>query len=105
MNVLKILTFVSFLIPNFIFNILPLQAINVCKVTDPTGTPLNIRTSPNGQIIGKLSNQKEVYIEEIISDNKGKPWAKVGGYGVDGKYRIYGWVFREFISCYERYDH
>lgn len=105
MNILKLLSFLSVLIPNLIFNILPLQAESVCKVTDPTGTPLNIRTSPNGQIIGKLKNKKEIYIEDISYDNKGRSWVKVGGYGVDGKYRIYGWVFREFISCYERYDH
>ena len=27
-----------------------------CKVTDPTGTPLNVRQSPNGKIIGTLAN-------------------------------------------------
>ena len=26
---------------------------NRCKVTDPTGTPLNVRSEPNGKIIGK----------------------------------------------------
>ena len=27
-----------------------------CKVTDPTGTPLNVRSAPNGKIIGTLAN-------------------------------------------------
>ena len=27
-----------------------------CKVTDPTGTPLNVRDGPNGKVIGTLAN-------------------------------------------------
>jgi hypothetical protein len=27
-----------------------------CRVMDPTGTPLNLRTAPNGQILGNLAN-------------------------------------------------
>ncbi|BAY03526.1 SH3 domain-containing protein [Anabaena sp. PCC 7938] len=70
-------------------------------MTDPTGTPLNVRDIPNGRIINKLKNGKEVYILEITYDNKRRPWAKIGGYH-NGQYRIWGWVFREFVSCYNR---
>ncbi|MEA5553570.1 SH3 domain-containing protein [Anabaena cylindrica UHCC 0172] len=81
--------------------ILPAKAEKVCQVTDPTGTPLNIRDIPNGRIINKLKNGKEVYILEIAYDNTRRPWAKIAGYH-NGKQRIWGWAFREFISCYNR---
>ncbi|MBD2181133.1 SH3 domain-containing protein [Planktothrix sp. FACHB-1355] len=77
------------------------QAESVCQVTDPTGTPLNVRDRPNGRIINTLRNGREVYIQEISYDNKGRPWAKIGGY-YNGQYRVWGWVIREFISCYNR---
>ena len=35
-----------------------------CKVTDPTGTPLNVRDSPNGKIVGTLANGVLVAIVE-----------------------------------------
>lgn len=68
----------------------------VCKITDPTGTPLNLRIAPNGQITGTVKNNTEVYIYEIVSDGKNQQWAKVGFKG-----RVWGWAFREFISCYQ----
>jgi hypothetical protein len=76
------------------------QAAKVCKVTDPTGTPLNVRDQPNGRVINALKNGREVNIEAITNDSKGRSWAKVSGY-YKGEYRIWGWVLREFISCYE----
>lgn len=45
-----------------------------CKVTDPTGTPLNVRQSPNGKIIGTLANGTFV----IIVDSKKPPTASPG---------------------------
>ena len=76
------------------------QARQICKVTDPTGTPLNVRYAPNGEVINALRNGREVEILEIDYDQQGRPWARIGGY-YQGKYRIWGWVIREFISCYE----
>jgi hypothetical protein len=75
------------------------QAQEVCKVTDPTGTPLNVRSEPNGKVVNSLRNGREVYIHQTAYDNKARPWVRVGGY-YQGKYRIWGWVLREFISCY-----
>jgi hypothetical protein len=80
---------------------LPAKAEKVCKVTDPTGTPLNVRDQPNGQVINFLRNGREVYIEEVTYDDQDRPWVKVGGY-YNGTYRVWGWVFREFVSCYDR---
>ena len=37
-----------------------LRGIIVCIVSDPTGTPLNVRATPNGRIIGSLSNGTRV---------------------------------------------
>lgn len=78
---------------------LPARAERVCKVSDPTGTPLNVRDSPNGDIINTLRNGREVDIIEIVNDEQNRSWAKIGGY-YEGNYRIWGWVIREFISCY-----
>ena len=61
-----------------------------CIVTDPTGTPLNIRSSPNGNIVGTLRNGTAVVIQDTAYDRQGRAWAYIG----------VGWVFREFISCY-----
>jgi hypothetical protein len=93
----------SLLILSSIAVALPAKAERVCKVTDPTGTPLNVRDQPNdnGQIINSLRNQREVYIEQEAKDDQGRPWVKIGGY-YNGRYRVWGWVFREFISCYNR---
>lgn len=68
-----------------------------CKVTDPTGTPLNVRATPNGKIIGKLKNNTTVYISEYDYDEKERTWALVFDAKTD---KYIGWVFREFISCY-----
>jgi Bacterial SH3 domain len=81
--------------------ILPAKAEQVCQVTDPTETSLNVRDRPNGQIVYTLSNGTEVYIHDLANDDQGRPWARVGSYD-QGEYRIWGWVIREFLSCYNR---
>lgn len=78
---------------------LPAKAETSCKITDPTGTPLNVRDEPNGKVINALKNGRKVYIHQISYDSKGRPWAKIGGY-YNSEYRVWGWVLREFISCY-----
>jgi len=77
------------------------HAERVCKVTDPTETPLNIRDEPNGKIINKLRNDREVYITDTTYDNKNRPWVYLEGY-YKGEYRHWGWAIREFVSCYNR---
>lgn len=90
---------ILFLIGIFAFaNVTETQAQR-CKVTDPTGTPLNVRASPNGRITGKIRNGTVVYIENTAYDNRGKEWARIGTYR-GRNYVVLGWVFREFISCY-----
>jgi hypothetical protein len=73
----------------------PALAGDRCKVTDPTGTPLNIRDQKKN-VIGAIENGRIVYVQRYGEDNAGKPWAYVSTQGG----RRLGWVYREFISCY-----
>jgi hypothetical protein len=50
-----------------------LRGIFVCTVSDPTGTPLNVRATPNGRIIGSLSNGTRVQVSRGTSGR----WRKV----------------------------
>jgi hypothetical protein len=76
-----------------------IQAGKTCRVTDPTGTPLNARLRPNGKIINRLKNGRNVYVQSFASDDEGKPWVLVAIKN-QGNYKILGYVLREFISCY-----
>jgi hypothetical protein len=68
-----------------------------CKVTYPSGTPLNVRESPNGKVIGTLPNGTLVTVVESKNATNGKPWVKVQHYETK---KPIGWVFREFVSCF-----
>ena len=70
-----------------------------CVVNDPTTTPLNLRASPNGAIIGQLANGQTVRILEQTVDQRGRSWARITvtvGMAAGRE----GWVFREFIACF-----
>lgn len=73
----------------------PALAGDRCKVTDPTGTPLNIRDQRKN-IVGAIENGRVVMVQRYGQDDAGKPWAYVTTVGG----RRLGWVYREFISCY-----
>jgi len=66
-----------------------------CLVDDPTGTPLNVRASPDGAILGALHNGVRVGIRDETRDRAGNRWAYV--IPLDGGKR--GWVFRAFLEC------
>lgn len=72
-------------------------AQNRCRVLDPTGTPLNVRTAPNGVTIGTIANGVLVTVIDRTFDAAGKPWVYVAGFD-NG--RPIGWIFREFIACF-----
>ena len=85
-----------------IYSGLPAQAQasgKACRVTDPTGTPLNARLQPNGKVVNRLKNGRTVYAQSISTDNQGKPWVLVAIKN-QGSYKIMGYVLREFVSCY-----
>ena len=69
-------------------------AQNRCLVADPTGTPLNVRTEPNGRIVGTLNNGTLVKIRDV-NLSYGKAWARVSA-GTDAPL---GWVFRDYLNC------
>ncbi len=73
-----------------------LPAAAACKVTDPTGTPLNVRADPNGKVVGTLANGTAVTIL-AGSEFSGKKWVYLGDAGKDD--RPIGWVFGDFVSC------
>jgi len=65
-----------------------------CRVADPTGTPLNVRTSPDGKIVLTLKNEVLVTVLDH-SSNYGKDWVYVG----DAERVPLGWVFRDYLDC------
>jgi Bacterial SH3 domain len=70
-------------------------ALDRCIVADPSGTPLNVRTSPKGCIIGTLDNGDEVAILDRSSVS-GEAWAYVGQ--DNGRVPL-GWVYRNYLDC------
>jgi len=66
-----------------------------CMVSDPTGTPLNLRESPGGPITGSLENGHIVWLVTTERDGRGRTWALVE----ERRGEPIGWVFREYISC------
>ena len=63
---------------------------------DPTGTPLNVRASPNGDIVGTLRNGVQVTVLDRSMDRKRQAWVYVGR--SEDRSPI-GWVYRQFIAC------
>jgi hypothetical protein len=43
-----------------------------CTVDDPTGTRLNVRSQPNGPIVGALHNGAAVFVSDLILDGSGE---------------------------------
>jgi hypothetical protein len=70
-----------------------LAAYGQCSVDDPTGTPLNVRTAPNGTIVTTLVNGTQV---EIVDEMRigTKHWLFVARQG-----ERLGWVFGAYIVC------
>jgi hypothetical protein len=52
--------------------ITPAQAASTCKVTDPTGTPMNVRSEPNStsRIVRTLKNGTTVIIGQLSEDGR-----------------------------------
>lgn len=72
----------------------------VCTVEDPTGTPLNIRLSPNGPVVGSAENGTELaFIEH--RDVDGKLWALVERFEDGALMADFegAWVFGAYLDC------
>jgi hypothetical protein len=62
-----------------------------CYVADPTSTPLNVRGTPNGSILGALHNGIRVNIVARRGD-----WVRIVTERGDGKS---GWVYLDYLDC------
>ncbi|MEJ1159639.1 SH3 domain-containing protein [Prosthecomicrobium sp. N25] len=74
----------------------PARAAEACRVADPTGTPLNVRSAPGGEILGTIGNGRDVEILETRIDDRGRAWVLIRTPGVGA---AIGWVFRDFVAC------
>jgi hypothetical protein len=69
-----------------------------CVVADPVDPTLNVRATPNGELINRLRNGRKIKITEIRNDAQGRPWGyAVGNY--QGQFRKWGWVFLKNVDC------
>ena len=66
-----------------------------CIVADPSPTPLNVRTAPNGRVVGALDNGQVVSILDSSIDDQGRPWV----YVANDTGSPLGWVYREYVVC------
>ena len=77
--------------------VLPAIAQQRCRVMDPTGTPLNVRETVGGRVVGQLPNGRLVSRAEVVRDARGRAWAFIHDPRSGDPI---GWVFREFIACF-----
>lgn len=66
-----------------------------CTVADPTGTPLNVRDSPFGNILRALPNGIRVRAVEARNDYRGTSWSRI----TDNAGGSLGWVLTRYLSC------
>ncbi len=72
-----------------------------CKVADPTGTPLNTRDTPGGEIFATLRNGTTVRAI-AQTQREGKQWVYVERWTGDN---AVGWVFDAYMACAEEESH
>jgi len=73
------------------------ENLDICTVKDPTGTPLNVRSEPNGEIYGQFRNGVKVRKLESQTHN-GREWILVERIPDDN---VVGWVFDPYLKCEE----
>lgn len=74
----------------------PTSSQGECIVMDPTGTPLNVRSSPNGDTTGTLGNGVQVYLVKTDRDARGHQWSLITQATED---QPLGWVYSDYIHC------
>lgn len=65
-----------------------------CTVSDPTGSPMNVRATPRGEILGVLRNGSRVAIDRTAQVND-RTW--VFAETEDGT--LTGWVVLNYLRC------
>lgn len=71
------------------------EELDRCTVNDPSPTALNVRSKPNGDVIGHLSNGVTVRVLRRDAVN-GKAWALIEP--VSGRGET-GWAFARYLDC------
>ncbi len=75
------------------------QGVLPCKVSDTTGTMLNVRSKPNGgKIVRKLKNGTTVFVVYETGDEKDRSWSKIT-LSKKGNAPVIGWVLTEYLEC------
>ncbi len=74
----------------------PSAAQAQCQVADPTGTPLNIRSTPDGDIVGAVNNGLSVRLVQSDQDTRGRSWSLIARLPDN---HTLGWVYREYVIC------
>jgi hypothetical protein len=87
------------------------KAVFACISIDPTGTPLNLRRSPHGTIVGTVSGQQVVYVRgrnlrlpeqgyvPVYLQGAALHAPATVGAGHAGAAPPTGWVWKAFITC------
>jgi hypothetical protein len=77
----------------------PTNEVFRCTVKDPTGTLLNVRSSPGGKkIVARLKNGTRVWVENFSGDAKDQSWTEVKLSPKKGA-KALGWVLQDFLEC------
>ena len=69
------------------------EGSDFCLVNDPNDSYANIRKSPNGELIGPLSNGKKLSVISITKDQQGRGWSLVE-YGDKT-----GFIMTKLVDC------
>ena len=73
------------------------QVVLPCKVSDSTGTALNVRSKPNGgKTVKKLKKGTKVFIWEETGDAQDRGWSLIR---LTPKGKNLGWVLFELLEC------
>jgi len=70
----------------------------VCRVADPTGTPLNIRLQPNGEIVATAHNGEKILVfrGDEMRDARGRTWLSVA---LMSSSAPDGYVIGSYVRC------
>ncbi len=70
----------------------------VCRVADPTGTPLNIRLEPNGKIVATARNGDDILVfrGDEKRDSRGRLWLFVA---LKTSAAPDGYVIASYVRC------
>jgi len=65
-----------------------------CTVSDPTSSPMNVRATPRGEILGTLRNGRRVTIDRTTEFNN-RTWA----FAMSDDESLRGWVVLNYLRC------